>query len=168
MQLQPSGSVPGLIRPVAKWLDDQWGRHLPNGSTDATEAALNQSPDSEGLPWTLLAVEGESPVGVARLVRSDLPSRPDLQPWLASVFVPADKRNQGIGWFLCSGIVEQARKLGFPTVYLFTRDRVAFYERQGWSVMGREPHRDTQVTLMKLELGKPGDTPADPYPYLRG
>jgi len=154
MHLQPSGRVPGLIRPVASWLYDQWGRHLPGRSIETAEFALRQHPDSEGLPATLIAVEAGEAIGVARLVASDLESRPDLQPWLASVFVPIHKRNNGIGTFLCAGIVEHARKSGFSTVYLFTPDRAPFYEKQGWTVMGHEQHRDIQVTLMKLEIGE--------------
>ena len=92
MQLQPSCSLPGLIRPVARWLYDQWGRHLPGRSIKTAEFALKQHPDAEGLPTTLIAVEGEEAVGVARLVASDLETRPDLRPWLASVFVPVQKR----------------------------------------------------------------------------
>lgn len=143
-----------MIRPVAKWLYDQWGCHLPGRSIESAEFALKQQPDPERLPFTLIAVEGEKPVGVARLVASDLEARPDLRPWLASVFVPMDHRNEGIGTFLCSEIAKYARKQGFPAIYLFTPDRVAFYERQGWSVMGQESHCETPVTLMKLDLGE--------------
>jgi N-acetylglutamate synthase-like GNAT family acetyltransferase len=91
-------------------------------------------------------------VGAARLVASDLESRPDLTPWLASVFVAEDKRNRGTGTEVCSGIVEIARQKGFSTLYLFTPDRASFYARQGWEVMGQERHRGKEVTLMKLEL----------------
>jgi predicted N-acetyltransferase YhbS len=152
MKLQSSCSVPGLIPLVASWLYNQWGRHLPNRSIDTAVSALRQPLDSEGLPFTLIAVDAGEPVGVARLVKSDLETKPDLQPWLASVFVPIHHRKQGIGTFLCSGVIEHARKSGFSAIYLYTTDRVAFYERQGWSVMGHEKHRDMQVTLMKLEI----------------
>jgi predicted N-acetyltransferase YhbS len=152
MQLEPSDRVPEMIQPVAKWLYDQWGCHLPGRSIETAEFALKQQPGPDGLPFTLIAVEAGEPVGVARLVASDLEARPDLQPWLASVFVPIRKRSQGIGASVCAGIVKHARELGFPTIYLFTPDRAAFYEKQGWSVMGQESHCDTEVTLMKLEL----------------
>ena len=142
-----------MIQPVAKWLYDQWGCHLPGRSIETAEFALKQQPGPDGLPFTLIAVEAEEPVGVARLVASDLEGRPDLQPWLASVFVPIRKRSQGIGASVCAEIVKYARELGFPTIYLFTPDRAAFYERQGWSVIGQESHCDTEVTLMKFELG---------------
>lgn len=156
MHLEPSHTVPHLIRTVAEWLYGEWGRHLPDRSVDTAESALRQVPDFEGLPSSLIAVEEQEPVGVARLVEFDLESRPDLRPWLASVFVRADKRSQGIGTCLCSGIMELARRHGFSTLYLFTPDRASFYERQGWSIMGYERHRDIQVTLMKIELGEQG------------
>lgn len=153
MQLIPSHTIPGLIPAVAGWIYNEWGRHLPGRSPETAEHALRQEPDARGLPTTLIAVEDNEPMGTARLVESDLESRPDLGPWLASVFVPEDKRSRGTGTLVCSGIVEVARQKGYPTLYLFTPDRASFYERQGWSVMGHERHRDKEVTLMKLELG---------------
>jgi predicted N-acetyltransferase YhbS len=153
VQLIPSHTIPKLIPAVAGWLFNEWGRHVPGRSVETTEQALRQEPDLRGLPTTLIAVEDNEPMGAARLVESDLESRPDLSPWLASVFVPADKRSRGTGTLVCSGIVEVARQRGYPTLYLFTPDRATFYERQGWSVMGYERHRDKEVTLMKLEIG---------------
>lgn len=154
MQLKPSDAVPELIPQIAEWLFTEWGRHLPNRSVATAEAALRQNANSEGLPATVIAVEEGKPVGVARLVESDLQSRPDLNPWLASVYVPEYKRNQGIGSILCSEVVNIAKQLGFARLYLFTPDRSAFYERQGWSVVGHERHCDMEVTLMKIELDK--------------
>lgn len=163
MQLIPSHTVPGLIPAVAGWLFNEWGRHLPGRSLETAEHALRQEPDARGLPTTLIAIEGDEPVGVARLVEFDLDSRSDLGPWLASVFVREDKRSRGTGTLVCSRIVEVARQKGYPTLYLFTPDRASFYERQRWSVMGYERHHGVQVTLMKLELGGQGSptTPAE-------
>jgi hypothetical protein len=48
--------------------------------------------------------------------------------------------------------MENARCLGFSSIYLFIPDRAAFYVRQGWIVLGQEQHCDKQVTLMKLEI----------------
>ncbi len=155
MQLIPSHTIPGLIPAVAGWLYNEWGRHLPGRSLETAEHALRQEPDARGLPTTLIATEEDEPVGVARLVEFDLDSRPDLGPWLASVFVPANKRSRGTGTLVCAAIVEVARKKGYPTLYLFTPDRAPFYERQGWSTVGYEQHNDKDVTLMKLELGNP-------------
>lgn len=153
MQLQPSDRVPDMLQPVAKWVYDQWGCYLPGRSIETAELALKQQPGPDGLPFTLIAVKAEEPVGVARLVASDLEARPDLQPWLASVFVPILERGHGIGASVCAGIIKYAGELGFSNIYLFTPDRAAFYERQGWSVIGQESHCDTEVTLMKFDLG---------------
>lgn len=156
MHFKPSSTVPELIRPVAEWLYSEWGCHYPNRSINTTELALQRAPNSEGLPSTVIAVEGQEPVGVARLVESDLEARPDLGPWLASVYVAEHKRNQGIGSSLCTEVLEIAKRHGYTTLYLFTPDRASFYERQGWSTMGHEQHLGAQVTLMKFELNEQG------------
>ncbi len=41
-------------------------------------------------------------------------------PWLASVFVPAEQRGKGIASALVAAIEDAARRLGYPTLYLFT------------------------------------------------
>jgi len=155
MKLMSPSAVPELVRTVAGWLYAEWGCKVPGRSIDTAESSLRQDPGADGLPSSIIAVLADEPVGVARLVATDLESRPDLSPWLASVYVHADKRNRDIGSILCSGIVEIARRNGFHTLYLFTPDRASFYQRQGWSVMGDERHQGVRVTLMKFDLNAP-------------
>jgi N-acetylglutamate synthase-like GNAT family acetyltransferase len=83
-----------------------------------------------------------------------LPSRDDLSPWLASVYVDPPFRNRGIGASLVQRVAQEARTLGFPTLYLFTPDRAAFYANLGWQVVERDEWNGCQVTVMELKLNQ--------------
>ena len=91
-----------------------------------------------------------APIGTASLTPDDLETRPDLTPWLASVFVLAEYRRAGVGAALVEAVVAHARKLGVETLYLFTEDRADFYERLGWSQIGSEVYRGHPVIVMKI------------------
>jgi len=154
MRLISSLDAPEFIRSAATWLYNEWGRRVPGRSIETAEVALKQETDSAGLPVTLIAVDDSAPVGVARLVENDLPAREDLGPWLASVYVPPEKRRCGIGTELCAGIVEQARKLGFKKIFLFTPDKSQFYHERGWSKVGTESHWLGSVTVMEINVSE--------------
>jgi predicted N-acetyltransferase YhbS len=58
-------------------------------------------------------------VGTASLLFDDLEGDP-RNPWLASVFVPAEQRGKGIASALVVAIEDAAMRLGYPQLYLFT------------------------------------------------
>jgi len=154
MQILNLHEVPEYLSTVAQWLLDEWGQYIPGGSVARAEALLSMRPNAEGLPLSVVAVDDEYPVGVARLTSHDMNIRPMLSPWLASVFVLPTLRGRGIGTALCHEIVESARTLGFSELYLFTPDRASFYARQGWSPIETTSYRDKTVTVMQFKLDK--------------
>jgi GNAT superfamily N-acetyltransferase len=141
---------------VARWLYDEWGQHLPDGSISKAEKALSSPPDANGLPVSFLAVDDDEPVGIARLVVDDMETRQNLSPWLASVFVPLQFRGRGIGSRLCERVIEEARRLDFPYIYLFTPDRESFYAQQDWCIFDRTVYRGKDIVIMKKNLGEHG------------
>src|SRR4051812_20450451 len=70
--------------------------HDPNRKR--LKLACHAEPDS--IPLTLVAAEGNEPVGSVSLVESDLTGWDHLTPWLASLYVRPDWRGQGIGKLL--------------------------------------------------------------------
>ena len=83
------------------------------------------------LPRWYLMLKGEEIIGSYGLITSDFNSRQDLWPWLAALYVEESERGKGLGGMLLKHGVDEAVKLGFPTVYLFT-DHVGYYEKYGW------------------------------------
>lgn len=88
------------------------------------------------IPKTFVAMNGNNPVGFVSLIKSNVPSQPDLTPWLVSLYVHEDCRRQGIGRALVDKCVEQASAAGFSKVYLYTSTAVEYYVNLGWVIVG--------------------------------
>lgn len=107
----------------------------------------------EGLiPSTFVYEHQGRPVGSAAIVASDMDSRPQWSPWLASVFVAPEFRRQGIGGRLVLHTMAQAAAAGYRYFYLFTPDRAAFYERLGWQEIAEDVYRGSRVSVMRALL----------------
>jgi len=144
---------------VARWLHDTWWAEDGWSLTD-TEAFLRAA-CGPAAPIAFVAEADGTPLGTATLDVDDLAVRPDLTPWLASVFVAPSRRGRGIGRALVRHVEATARALGYARLWLYTPDAAAFYDRLGWRPVGAERWRNMRVMLMRRELlatGKPADT----------
>jgi GNAT superfamily N-acetyltransferase len=104
--------------PLADWTQDLW--------------------DAQGLSiTTFVALEDGLVMGTASLDANDLPVRPNLTPWLASVFVDPEHRSKGIASQLVARVEQEARDRGVMRLHLHTTDRESFYAEHGWAVLER-------------------------------
>jgi len=137
---------------ISFWIFDEWG-HLIQGLTlEQVEARLQEHLNRDSIPLTVVAILDQLPVGTASLTLDDLSSRPDLSPWLASVYVLPEYRKQGIGSQLVSAAEEISQRLGIQKLYLFTPDQELFYAGLGWSVLDHTEYRGEQVVIMSKLL----------------
>jgi predicted N-acetyltransferase YhbS len=138
-----------IVRQVAAWLYGEWG-HLNPGSTldNAVLRLLSRQGRARTLPLVLVAFEDGRPIGTASLLFYDMKSRQDLTPWLASVWVLPGYRRRGVGSALCRRVRVEARRLRLGRVYLFTRDKMSFYETLGWKLMRQEELRSGTFVIM--------------------
>jgi predicted N-acetyltransferase YhbS len=146
-----------LIRPaaesrhlpeVAAWLHAEWWQ---GEALQATEAYLRAAA-GPAAPCALVAEAGGRPLGTASLEVEDLPGRPDLSPWLASVLVTPEHRRRGVATALVQEVLRRARLLGHRQIWLFTADQAPFYAARGWAPAGAETWRGRAVTLMRHDL----------------
>jgi GNAT superfamily N-acetyltransferase len=143
---------PQYLPQAAAWIFDEWG-HLTQGLTlDKVETRFQKFLNRDSIPLTLVAIMNNLPVGMASLMMEDLSSRPDLNPWLASVYVTLEYRKQGIGSQLVQAVEDISRSLCVRKLYLFTHDQEKFYTRLGWVVIDRTENRGQQVVIMSKIL----------------
>ncbi|NGM19384.1 GNAT family N-acetyltransferase [Roseomonas stagni] len=149
-----------LIRPVAEtphlptiaaWLHAQWWA-AGGYSLEATEAFLRRA-TGPAAPCALVAEQDGIPLGTATFDTDDLPSRPDLAPWLASVLVTPEARRQGVATALVRAVEGLAAAQGVRRLWLFTPDQAPFYAARGWVRSGEEQYRGSPVVLMHRDLG---------------
>lgn len=134
---------------VATWQHEAWGHLNPTLSFErrCTEVR-RECGQVGGVPSVFVAMAGDQPVGTASLTVDDMDTRPELAPWLASVFVLPEWRGQGIASRLVRRVEREAREAGVETLYLYTPDQQALYRRLGWEEREVLAYRGETVTVM--------------------
>lgn len=93
----------------------------------------------EPIPFALVAHDGETFLGTASVIASDLEDRPRYTPWVAAVWVEPEFRERKIGGALVGRVVDDVFALGIERVYLCAQKvRRNFYLRQGWTPIEEE------------------------------
>jgi predicted N-acetyltransferase YhbS len=136
---------------LAEWLHAEWGYLHENDSVERRAARLESRATRGGVPVTFVAVDGESLLGSASLVEDDLETRPELTPWLASVFVAPEHRGQGVASALVRRVVEEARDSAVSRLYLWTTDQERLYARLGWQPVERMRFQDENIVVMTID-----------------
>lgn len=141
---------------VAKWMFETWGHYNPHASYEKTELKLRAHLNKDQLPITYIALDDEQPVGTGSLRITD-GIRPDLMPWLASLFVLPEHRGNGIAQSLIDQIKEKAQQLEYSTLYLLAFDQniPQWYEKLGWKMIGEDFLYDHPVKVMSIHVGQP-------------
>jgi len=152
LKIQNLKQFPDYIPQLAKWHENEWGHYYPDQSLEDREAMMRFYLYESLIPSTYIALDGEYLLGSAAIIESDMPEKPNLSPWLASVFVRPEARNQGVASRLVRHICSQAKIEGIAKLYLFTANQQGFYHKLGWQVLSHETYADELVTVMELVL----------------
>jgi predicted N-acetyltransferase YhbS len=151
-EIQYLADGPQHIPALAAWHYAQWGELNPANDAAARIERFQKHLQKSAIPTTFVACNGDELLGSASLVTSDLDMRPQLTPWLASVFVAPAARNQGVGAAIVQRVMAEARAVGVPRLHLFTLDREAFYTRLGWQLLERAIYRDHEIAIMAVDF----------------
>ena len=99
---------PEYLPQLAGWAFEAWGRYNPSSSVERAQDKLKTHLNKISLPLTYIAFKNDFPVGMCSLRMND-GIRPDLAPWLGSLYVEPDMRGQRIGAELIRVTTEKAR-----------------------------------------------------------
>lgn len=139
-----------LVTTCATWA----GKYNSSYTLDKRIVSFGQHCNKDRLPLTILALNHENiPMGMSSLRPND-GIRPDLSPWLGSVYVEPAFRNNGIAAQLVQKIHSIAQELGFGRIYLLTYEDTlpAWYSRLGWTEIGKDVCHENPVSVMQIEL----------------
>lgn len=149
MKILPLFQKPQYAEQVTDWI---WQAFGTPDSRDFFASIVATSQWEGELPLTFVAVEGNKLVGTVGLWRCDLISRQDLYPWLAALYIDENQRGRGLGAKLQQHVIEHARALGYPQLYLYSACK-DYYERFGWEYIGDGlDYPDKVVHLYKYVL----------------
>ena len=148
MTIEYLGDHPGAVRTLAEWQHAEWGHIRPGDTVEKRATRLRSWSNHDRIPLTVVALDGNNVFGSASLIEHDMETRMELTPWLAGVFVGETYRRRGIGAQLVRRIMEEARKLKVPLLYLYTVHSEKFYAALGWELMERTNYREQKIVLM--------------------
>lgn len=157
LTIEPVAAHPGLHETIASWLWTEWGTPQNRGLYRSLVAHSRQ----DSLPAIFVAFQGENAIGTVGLLRTDLLSRQEFTPWMAVLYVLPAFRGQGIAAALQAHALAEARRMGFPEIYLYTK-MTGFYEKNGWIFRETDldDHGDTIRIYRKPLLNRFGRTAA--------
>lgn len=132
MNILPLYQQPQFAQQVTDWLWHAFGDGL---SREFFASIIQHSQTPGQLPLTWVLTENDELLATVGLWRCDLLTRQDLFPWLATLYVKESARGQGLAEKLQRHVIEQAREMGYPRLYLYTTLE-NYYERFGWRYIG--------------------------------
>ena len=152
MEIVPLVERPEHVDQVAAWGFAEWGHLNPGQTLQSRTAQIRESLTVDRVPIVLVALDDAGTlVGTASLLFDDLEGDP-RNPWLASVFVPAERRGEGIASALVAAVEAAARRLGYPMLYLFTTSAARLYAGRGWRALERREYRGEHIRVMDKAL----------------
>lgn len=142
---------PECLEQICRWHHHEWSYLNPGRTFEARLQEMHTHLEGKTIPCTYLAVT-DTVIGSASIVISDMPERPELTPWLASVFVDTECRKLGAGRAVVLKVMQHAKEAGIKTLYLYSPDREHFYKHMGWQTIEKLVYHDANVTLMKIDF----------------
>ena len=106
----------------------------------------------DALPLALVAFAEGKLVGTVSLKVQDLDTRPEITPWLASLFVVPEWRGRGVASLLIRRVVAEARRLKLPTLFLWTSAAEALYLKLGWRTVERTEYCGKRIVIMQFSF----------------
>jgi len=83
-------------------------------------------------PMVLVLLDDGQPVGMVALCLDDLDGRPDLNPWLAGLYVEPAHRGRGHSRLLIEALEAFALAGGIDRLWLYTASAGELYAKAGW------------------------------------
>lgn len=153
MQLVNLRQRPEAIAVIAPWHYAEWHALFPHKTLADFAADLSESLHSDALPQTWLLIDDHNEIcGTGSLLLQDMTDHQELSPWLANIYIHPAKRGLGLGRFVVSQLMAQARIRQLQRLYLFTEDQQAFYEKLGWTLLSREVYEGEWVSIMQWQI----------------
>lgn len=148
------GELEQLVGLCAWWAFKTWGKYNRAYTFTKRIESFTEHCNLDEIPFTVLYLSEEGlPLGMASLRLND-GIRPEIGPWLGSVYVDPSVRRLGIGARLVKEIERKAKEIGYDKIYLLTYEETLpnWYLKLGWKEVGEDVCHGNPVTVMEIDL----------------
>ncbi|MFT4716627.1 MAG: GNAT superfamily N-acetyltransferase [Paracoccaceae bacterium] len=155
----PLSQAPDARTTCINWTDAEWGA-VARFAPEDWEAEISRI---EGHPVdeVFVAFKNEAPVGMAWILEHEgVESHAHLSPWLSSLVVDPDHRNQGIAAALIRHVEDYAALGGDDHLFLLTHTPAVYFTK-GWEVHDTAPLGRGHVFVMQKALPENDQQPDD-------
>ena len=142
---------PQQLETLAEWHHAEWSYFNPEESISQRITRMQAYLNNDFIPSTFIATDSEL-LGSAAIIKNDMETKPQLSPWLASVYITPQYRNKGIGTRLVQHSMAMAQSNNIDKLYLLTPGQKSFYEKLGWHILSEEMYHGYRVSVMQVTL----------------
>jgi GNAT superfamily N-acetyltransferase len=143
---------PELAETTGAW---RWEAFFKHNGVSLEEVIRKERECADGstlMPTVLVMLENDEPIGMVALCEDDLEGRPELNPWLAGLFVKPEHRGAGHALRLIAELEELARSNGIEQLSLYTAGAAGLYLRAGWGAIETFQKSGRTFTIMQKRL----------------
>lgn len=141
---------PDVAATCAAWEFGMWGCQS-GGSLDRSLEAFDKAARGDPEVLTLVALRDGKPAGTVSLRPSDFGGRPDLTPWMASVYVHPEHRRAGLAHALITRLMAAAFERGHRRLHLITEHAETLYASLGWTTFDHVVGLHGPAVLMRRD-----------------
>ncbi|MGU3576773.1 GNAT family N-acetyltransferase [Brucellaceae bacterium C25G] len=140
---------PDLAEITGTW---RWQAFFSDTEATLTDViAMDQACTTETqlIPTVWVLLDNDQPVGMITLCLDDLEDRPELNPWLAGLYVAPEFRSRGYALQLIAHLEEVTSQAGIERLSLYTDGSVGLYIKAGWTVIETFDENNALYSIMQ-------------------
>ncbi len=155
LQIDFLADKPEFLEELAEGVFNQWiDMYTKQGKTvEDIKENLKKRSVKDKIPLNMVASIHGKLVGSVTIKNDDLSGYPELNPWVAAVFVLPAYRKQGIGSKLVLHAEKVAKEVfGKDKIYLYTGSAAELYKKLGYKQIDAVQRPDKVLTVMEKAL----------------
>ena len=129
-----------------------WGHLYTNWDKSKALAEFRPQKTDGSLPATLVLREDEQVAGSVSLLYGDCEARPDLDPWLGSLYVFPEFRGRGHAGRLIKAGTQFAADASVGELYVFTESAVGLLRLHDFNSLERTMLHGQPIEILRCDL----------------
>lgn len=105
------------------------------------------------IPRVFVLLKEGIAIGMVALCFDDLEGRPEVNPWLAGLYIESSQRDHGYALLLIEHVEQRARENGVKQLSLYTSEAVGLYRKAGWEEFEHFQRHEKKFSIMRKTLG---------------